>query len=118
MVAGAVAHHLTGLAAGEPGPLAVAWTARSAAAVAVVGVGSTALAFPAYFALIARLGPTRANLVSYAVPVVAAVTGAVVLGESLAARTVVGFLVVAAGFALVASRSLADGLAPRLPFRP
>lgn len=99
MVVGAVGAHLVSLALGEP--TAVEWTPTAVAAVVWVGTVSTALAFPAYFALIRVAGPVRANLVAYVVPIVAAVTGAVVLGEAVAVTTAVGFVVVLCGFGLV-----------------
>jgi drug/metabolite transporter (DMT)-like permease len=106
---GAVATHLVGLALGEG--VAVAWTPVAVGAVLYVGVLSTAVAFPAYFALIREVGAVRANLVSYVVPVVAAVAGAVVLGETVEPGTVVGFLVVSAGFFLVENARVASALA-------
>jgi drug/metabolite transporter (DMT)-like permease len=66
-----------------------------------VGVLSTAALYPLLFGLIARIGPVRTNLYAYVSPVVAAVVGWLVLGERLAPTTVVGFLVIAVGFALV-----------------
>lgn len=91
--------------AGETVPVL---TVEATLAVVYVGLVATAVAFPAYFALIERVGPIRANLVAYVVPVVATVAGAVVLGESLAARTYVGFLVIAVGFALVEREDLSN----------
>lgn len=110
MVIGAVANHGFSLAAGDPTPLSLAWSPAVVLAVAYVGVVSTAIAFPAYFTLIDSIGAVRANLVAYAVPVVAAVTGAVVLGEAVVAATVLGFLVVAAGFAVVEAETLVADL--------
>jgi drug/metabolite transporter (DMT)-like permease len=114
MALGGVANHLTSLAAGEPALTTLAWTPTTAAAVVYVGVVSTALAFPAYFSLIDTVGAVRANLVAYAVPVVATVAGAVLLDERVAVTTVAGFLIVAIGFAVVeADVLLGDGRRPR-----
>jgi drug/metabolite transporter (DMT)-like permease len=104
MVVGALCSHALSLALGEP--LGVAWTPEAVAAVVWLGTVSTGVAFPAYFALIREAGPVRANLVAYVVPIVAAVSGAVVLGESIAATTAVGFLVVLCGFALLEHEAL------------
>ncbi len=71
------------------------------AAVLWVGVPATALAFPAYFALIARVGPSRANLIAFVVPVVATVVGVVALGETVRPGVVGGFLLIAGSFGLV-----------------
>lgn len=104
MAVGAVCSHALSLVLGEP--LAVTWTPSAVVAVLWLGTVSTGLAFPAYFALIREAGPVRANLVAYVVPIVAAVSGAVVLGESVAPTTVVGFLVVLCGFALLEREAL------------
>jgi drug/metabolite transporter (DMT)-like permease len=64
------------------------------------------VAFPAYYALIDRAGPVRANLVSYTVPPVATVASAVVLGEVVPPRVVVGFVLILVGFVLVERRNL------------
>jgi drug/metabolite transporter (DMT)-like permease len=106
MVVGAVGAHALSLALGEPQFATVAWTPREVAAVVWLGTVSTGLAFPAYFALIRTAGPVRANLVAYVVPVVAAVSGAVVLGERVAVSTAVGFLVVLVGFSLLEFEAL------------
>lgn len=99
MVLAAVGLHLVSVGAGEPQAVPVA--RRTLLAVLWVGGVSTAVAFPAYFGLIAVAGPVRANLITYAVPLVATLTGVALLGESVPVRTGVGFLVIAAGFALV-----------------
>ena len=96
-LAGAVIY-AANVASGESLP---SLTRDAVVAVLYVGLVATAVDFPAYFALIDRVGPIRANLVAYVVPVVAAVAGAAVLGESLAGRTYLGFLVIAVGFVLV-----------------
>jgi drug/metabolite transporter (DMT)-like permease len=104
MVVGAAGAHLLSLALGEP--TTIAWTPREIGAVVWLGTVSTGLAFPAYFSLIREAGPVRANLVAYVVPIVAAVTGAVVLGEGVAVTTAAGFVIVLVGFALIEYRAL------------
>jgi len=76
------------------------------ASVLVVGIPSTALAYAIYFGLIGRIGPVRANLVAYMVPVFAAVSGWVLLASPVSPWTAVGFLVVVAGFGLVERETL------------
>jgi len=51
-----------------------------------LGVLASAVAYVIYFTLLDRLGPFEINLVSYVVPVVATVTGAVLLAEPVTAR--------------------------------
>ena len=71
------------------------------AALLYVGVFSGALAYLTYFALIDEAGATRANLLFYFVPVVSAVGGWALLGETISVLAVVGFVVIFAGFLLV-----------------
>jgi len=51
------------------------------AALAALAVACTAVAFPLWFALIARIGAARAALVTYASPVIAVALGIMLLGE-------------------------------------
>jgi len=62
-----------------------------------VGVGGTGIAYVAAASLIGRVGPVRMSAVTYVVPVVAAVLGIAVLGETLGAVQVSGALVLVAG---------------------
>ncbi|MFC7136938.1 DMT family transporter [Halobaculum litoreum] len=101
MALGAVVLHGLSVAAGEPQPLPTALSPRVLVSLAFLGVFASALAYAIYFGLLDRLGPFEINLVSYVVPVVATVAGAVLLEEAVTPLTVVGFLVVVAGFALV-----------------
>jgi drug/metabolite transporter (DMT)-like permease len=101
MGAGAVLLHAASLGLGESPAAALGVGPATVASVLVVGLPSTALAYTVYFGLIERVGPVRANLVAYAVPVFAALTGWLVLGSSASPWTVVGFLVIAAGFVLI-----------------
>jgi drug/metabolite transporter (DMT)-like permease len=91
--------HAASLGLGES--VAVAWTPDVLGAVLYVGLLGTAAAYPLYYALIDTVGPVRANLTAYAMPVVAALTGWALLGETIAPTTAVGFVVVFAGFAVV-----------------
>jgi drug/metabolite transporter (DMT)-like permease len=84
---------------------AIAWTPAAVAALAYVGILAGAVAYFAYFDLIDDVGAVRANLVFYAVPVVAALGGWVLLGETITLLTVAGFVTIAGGFALIASES-------------
>ncbi|WP_152040045.1 DMT family transporter [Salinigranum salinum] len=101
MVGGAVLLHGASLAVGESPGSVVGIGPATVASLLVVGIPSTAVAYAIYFGLIDRVGPVRANLVAYAVPVFAALLGWLVLGSTASPWTVVGFLVVVVGFALV-----------------
>ena len=72
-----------------------AWSA--VAANLAVGVGGTGIAYVAAASLIGRVGPVRMSAVTYVVPVVAAVLGMTVLGETLGALQVSGALVLVGG---------------------
>jgi drug/metabolite transporter (DMT)-like permease len=110
MALGAALLHLWSIAAGESVAGTVP-TTELALAVLVVAVPSTAVAYPLYFGLLRRIGPVRTNLIAYLVPVVAAVTGWLLLDEPVTVATVVGFLVVVAGVALLERRVVAAELA-------
>ncbi|WP_225335779.1 DMT family transporter [Halomicrobium urmianum] len=100
MALGAGLLHLVSVAVGEslaPGT----WSPTVLLAVLSLGVLSTAMAYPIYFALIRRVGPVRTNLVAYVVPVVAAFTGWILLDEAVTLATVAGFVVVVAGVVLL-----------------
>jgi drug/metabolite transporter (DMT)-like permease len=99
--------HLLSLAAGEPVPASVAEPA-AVGAVAYLGVFSTALAFIIYFTILHDRGAFEASLVAYLVPVVATVVGVTVLGETVSVLSLVGFVVVFLGFALLKRRALVD----------
>ena len=107
MALAAPAVHAVSLGLNESAP---AWTPGVLGAVLYVGLLGTAAAYPAYYALIDAVGPVRANLTAYAMPVVAALTGWAVLGETVAPTTALGFVVVFAGFAVVQRRALVTGI--------
>lgn len=90
---------------------AVRVTAVAVAAVVYLGVFAGALAFGMYFALLDRIGPLKANLVTYLNPVVALVAGRLLLGERVQAVSLVGLAVIAVGFVLLEERELATELA-------
>ena len=100
-VLGAAVLHGTSLLAGEPPTAAVGVSPPTVGSLLVVGVPSTAIAYAIRFDLIDRIGPVRTNLVSYVVPIVAAVIGWAVLGAGVSAVTVTGFVVVVMGFVLI-----------------
>lgn len=62
----------------------------------------TAVAFIAFFALVAEVGPVRAPLMTYVHPVVAVALGVIVRGEPLTVGLVVGFPIVLLGCLLAA----------------
>jgi drug/metabolite transporter (DMT)-like permease len=65
----------------------------------------TALAFLLFFALIAEVGPTRATVITYINPAVAALLGVTLLDERLTTGMVIGFLLVLGGCFLATGKS-------------
>lgn len=86
-------------------------TTEALVAVAYLAVFASAVGYLIYFRLLDRLGAIEINLVSYAVPPFAALSGWLVLGETLSPLTIAGFLVISAGFALVKREPLGRELA-------
>lgn len=85
------------------------------AAVVVLALVCSALAFLLLFALVAEVGPVRATVITYLNPAVAVAVGALWLGERITAWTVIGFVLVLTGSFLVTYRrriphDAADGL--------
>lgn len=75
-------------------------------AIGFLGILSSALAYTIYFTLLERLGAFEINLVSYVVPVVATVTGVLLLDEPVTVYTVGGFVVIVLGFALLKRQAI------------
>ena len=100
MLLGAGLAHVLAFAFGESVADAV-WTTESVLALGYLALVASGVGFLIYFDLLGRLGPIEINLVSYVAPVFAAVVGWLVLSEGVTAATVVGFLVICVGFALV-----------------
>ena len=80
------------------------------AALAGLAVVCTAVAFIAFFALIAEVGPARATVITYVNPAVAVGLGVLVLGEQFTALMGGAFVLILGG-SLLATR-------PALPVRP
>jgi drug/metabolite transporter (DMT)-like permease len=73
-------------------------------AVVALGALGTGVAFLIQFGIVAEVGPTTAQMVTYFVPVIATVAGVVVLGETLSWSTPVGALIILVGAALTQTR--------------
>lgn len=74
---------------------------------ALIGIAalSTALAYALYFRLLASAGAVRLLLVTFLIPVSAALMGALVLGERLAPQHYAGFALIGVGLWAVARRT-------------
>ena len=88
-------------------------TPAAIAAVVYLAVFASAIGYVVYFDLLDRLGAIEINLVSYAVPVFAALSGWLVLDESVTASALAGFGVIFAGFVLLKQATIRERLAAR-----
>jgi len=107
MLLGGLVLHALSFGAGESAPGAVP-APMALGAIVYLGVFSTALAFVIYFTILEKRGAFETSLVAYLVPVIATIIGTVLLDESIGVLSVVGFVVIFAGFALLKRRSLRD----------
>ncbi|MFE6362875.1 DMT family transporter [Streptomyces sp. NPDC057806] len=73
-------------------------------AVAALGALGTGIAVLLQYGLVAEVGPTTAQMVTYFIPVIATAAGVTLLGESLTWSTPVGAAIVLAGAALTQLR--------------
>ncbi|MER6346369.1 DMT family transporter [Streptomyces sp. NPDC001595] len=73
-------------------------------AVAALGALGTGVAVLIQYGLVAEVGPTTAQMVTYFIPVIATAAGVALLGESLTWSTPVGAAIVLAGAALTQVR--------------
>ena len=110
MVVGAPLLHLVEVVLPTPGFEAIEWTTPALLGLAYLALIAGAGGYLLYFVLLDRIGPVEVNLIGYAAPVFAAIGGWVVLGETIALRTVLGFVVITAGFVLVKHEALAAEL--------
>ena len=87
-------------------------SAQVLAALAVLGVVCTALAFVAFLELIKEVGPTRATVFTYVNPAVAVAAGAVFLDEPLTAGILAAFALILAGSVLATATGPRQGGRP------
>ena len=85
-------------------PFEVRWNTDAVVAIVWLGLLSSGLAYLVFFRLLSRVGATRTSLVAYLLPVVGIVSGALMFGEQVDARILLGTGLVIGGVALVNSR--------------
>ena len=73
-------------------------------AVVALGALGTGLAMLLQYGIVAEVGPTTAQMVTYFIPVIATAAGVAILGETLTWSTPVGAVIVLAGAALTQAR--------------
>jgi drug/metabolite transporter (DMT)-like permease len=89
------------------------WPAgKVTAAVLVLAVVCTAVAFLIFLQLVAEIGPARATVITYVNPAVAVLLGVVLLDERFTVVTGVGFVLVLAGSVLATSPSRTPATLP------
>ncbi|WP_371672908.1 DMT family transporter [Streptomyces sp. NBC_00289] len=85
-------------------PLFTGWPTRFPVppllAIAALGALGTGLAMLLQYGIVAEVGPTTAQMVTYFIPVIATAAGVVILGESLTWSTPVGAAIILTGAAL------------------
>lgn len=79
------------------------------AAVAILSVICTAVAFLLFFALIGEVGPSRTTVITYVNPLVAVLLGVALLGEPFTPGIAVGMPLILIGSVLATSRSSRTG---------
>ncbi len=90
-------------------------TGPAVVAILFLGLVSTGIASVLYFRIIQGPGPTFLSLINYLIPALAVVAGAVLLGESLSIRTLVGLGLILAGVGIGELRGLTARLRTRSP---
>ena len=113
MLVGAPILHVASLSLGEP--QSVEWTPAAVLALLYLVPVAGGVGYLLYFDLLDRIGSVELNLVSYLLPVFAALVGWLALNEALEPTTVAGFAVVAVGFALIKRRALVGLAGHQLP---
>jgi drug/metabolite transporter (DMT)-like permease len=88
-------------------------TPTRAASILLLGAAGTGVAYVLSYSIVAQLGPTKASLVTYLIPVVAVLVGVVVLDEPFQWRIVLGGVLTVLGIAAVnRKRPLRPAAAP------
>jgi drug/metabolite transporter (DMT)-like permease len=82
------------------------------AAIVVLGLVCSALAFVLFFALIVDAGPARATVITYINPAVAVLLGVTLLGERLGAASLAGLALILAGSWIATGGRRAEALRP------
>jgi drug/metabolite transporter (DMT)-like permease len=110
VVAASLALTAVGYAPAGIAQLPSAWpSSRVVAAILVLAVLCTAVAFLIFFALIDEVGPVRATIITYVNPAVAVALGVALLGEPFTVGIAAGFVLILVGSVLATGRSRAKG---------
>jgi len=115
MLGGAMIMHAISVGLLRESVVDIRWTSTGIAALLYLAVVASAGGFLIYFDLLDRLGPIEINLVSYAAPVVAAITGFLLLNETPTLATAIGFVLILSGFGLIKADAFRDFLTRARP---
>ena len=85
-------------------PLSVSWNVDAVVAVLWLGLRGSGAAYLLMFRLLNRIGATATSQLAYLLPVVGIITGALMFGEAVDARIVIGTGLILGGVALVGSK--------------
>lgn len=110
MILGAGLLHATSALAGER--MGIEWSLGTLGSLLYLAVVASAGGLLVYFNLLEDLGPNEVSLVNYVVPVFAALGGWVLLGEAITPTTLLGFCVIALGFAFIEAEPIREALSP------
>ncbi|MDP9378664.1 MAG: DMT family transporter [Chloroflexota bacterium] len=86
---------------------------QAVGSVAALGIVGTALALLLYYELLARVGATRTVMVTYLLPVMALIYGAVFLDESVGVYSLLGLALVLGGIAITARAKPRERIVPQ-----
>ena len=109
MLSGALLMHVVSMAIGESFS-EVEWTGEAVIALGYLVLVASVLGFLIFFDLLNRLGSIQINLVSYAAPIAAAITGVVFLGEIPMVHSVIGFGLILIGFGLIKRNAIRQAI--------
>jgi len=85
-------------------PADVPLTAPAILAIVWLGLLGSGFAYPIFFGLLKRWGPTRVSMVAYTLPIWGIALGFLVLAEPIDGRIIAGTALIISGIALVNSR--------------
>lgn len=90
--------------ADRPWRTAMTWSMDAVLAILVLSVFGTALGYLLFYRILTTAGATNASMVTYVIPVVAVLLGAVALEERLLTHQVLGMILIIGAMALVDGR--------------
>jgi len=105
---GAILLHAMSLALPSESMADITVTTEAVVTLVYLAVFASAVGYVIYFDLLDRLGAIEINLVSYTVPIFAALSGWLVLSESVDVLSAVGFAMIFGGFVLLKRGALGE----------